>query len=613
MLPNLPVKWSGILLFHTIKQIDLPRCFYGMRLTKSFIISALFVIALFTCHKKTDEPDKKPSGNNDTTGVDTSGADTTSTDVPDNPVYMPVAHDIQIENYLGKRVFWNEQEDEQFIPRGVNYFWIISTSEGLQDRFFGVGIFDEARTRSDFQKLRARGYNTVRYFLDNCNGSSVCIGNTNGKGLNGEYIDNIARTMEIAHEEGIYLMLTSNDLPDDGGYWDLSNQGANDQFAGYRNAHYLTVKGIESAQLYWHDLLSALQERSARFEAVLAWSILNEQFYFGDQPPFSLTSGTVTCANGKTYDMSGTADKKQMALEGITNYIDSVRSVIDNYDPNALVTMGFFVPDYPNPMRSGDSRYVETAGLLAAANLDYFDFHAYPGEDPIDNIAENFGVIGYTAKPVMMGEFGAFIDRYSTVENAAETIQEWMAQSCQLGFDGWLYWGLYRAPEAIGDATWGFYDADSEMFDILAPSKYPDPCDKDLLPPVNIALNATSTASAFISGQEPAKAVDGSSSTNWGAGDFPPQWLQIDLGQEYDVGTIKLVVGQYPDGATAHTLEAKSATGTWELLKNFSQTTNDNDVLTYQSTTANSFRYIRITTTSSPSWVAWKEVEVNEK
>jgi hypothetical protein len=301
-----------------------------------------------------------------------------------------------------------------------------------------------------------------------------------------------------------------------------------------------------------------------------------------------------------------------MAVEGIMCYIDSVRSVINEYDPKSLVTMGFFVPDYPNPIRTGDFRYVETADLLNRADLDFFDFHAYPGEDPIDKISENFGMTGYTSKPIIMGEFGAFINRYTTISSATTSILSWMAQSCQLGFDGWLYWGLYRAPEAIGDATWGFFDADSEMLDTLSPLHHPDACNPALLPPENIALNKTVTASASLSDQPPEYAVDGSYSTQWGSGNYAPQWIEVDLGAEYDIGRIKLYVAQYPEGNTEHTLEAKSESGTWQLLHSFTQNTSEGDVLDYQDTGTNSYRYIRITTTNSPSWVSWKEIEVYE-
>ena len=533
-------------------------------------------------------------------------------DDPDNNTLIPANHDIQIIEQEGKGVFWNTVTDAAFVPRGVNYFWITTNSVGIQDRFFAIGFFNEERVRQDFRNLKARGYNTVRIFMDSCEDDGLCIGNTDGEGLNPAYLDNIQTTLSIAHEEEIYLLLTSNDLPHDGGYWEQSNEGASDRFEGYRNAHYLTTDGVESAKQYWDDLLSGLSERNARFEVILAWSLLNEQWYFRNYPPFSLSSGTVSCANGKSYDLSSPDDKKRMALEGIAFYIDEVRRVIDKYDPNALITMGFFVPDYPNPLRTGDFRYVETAELIDYADLDFFDFHAYPGEESLADIAENFGMSRYTTKPVMMGEVGAFLHHYESAESAAAASQQWIAQSCLYGFDGWLYWGLYRAPEAIGDASWGFYDADEELFDALSPMLYPDACAEELLPQENLALKAEATASEYLADEPPSQALDGNYSTQWGAGADAPQWIRIDLGQEHGISLIKLYVAQYPEGNTVHELEARTGSGSWFTLKTFSSNTADGDVIEYTTDSPVNCQYLRITTTVSPSWVAWKEIEVFE-
>jgi hypothetical protein len=485
----------------------------------------------------------------------------------------------------------------------VNYLYFRSG----QERLFAVGEFEEAQVRADFKTLHAKGYNTVRFFMDLCSGSG-CIGSSGG-GLNSGYIGNIVRTLDIARDEGIYLVLTSNDLPHDGGYWEMSDEGTSDQFAGYRNGHYLTDKGVESAQRYWDDLLKAFVDQGAALDHVLAWSLLNEQFYFNNQPPFSLTSGMVTTAQGNTYDMSIAAEKKRMALDGMIYYIDKVREVISKYDAHALVTMGFFAPSYPNPIGIGGDRYVETAGLLSRANLDFFDFHAYSGFDPLLSQTENFGMIGYESKPILMGEFGAFVDRYGSIAEAVDTQQSWIAESCDYGFDGWLYWVLYRLP--LADATWSFYDGSLEMFDGLSPAMYPDPCDPALLLPVNLALNKPATASKSLPDEPPAKAVDGSLSTSWVSGDDAPQWIEIDLESNIEITKVNLKVAQYPAGATVHVLEAKSSAGSWITLNAFEGVTSDGDILTWiRAAGTSTYRYIKVTTTSSTSWVAWTEIEV---
>ena len=462
---------------------------------------------------------------------------------PDPPeeeqTFIPKDHPISVRNTGGMAEFYNRESGESFTPRGVNYFYIIPTPERhLEDRFFGVGEFDESRIRTDFQELEDYGYNVVRIFLDTCSSGLGCTGSQDEDGLNPSYLDNIKRTMDLAKEAGIYLLLTSNDLPSQGGYTQIADEAISKNFGPYRNVQFLSAKGIEAFQIYWDDLLKGLAERDAAFDAIFAWSLLNEQWYFRTDPPFSLTSGIVTTANGSSYNMASQSDKKRMAVEGMVYFVDSIRDVIDEYDPDAMVTMVFFEPDYPNPLRQGDFRFVETEPLLHEADLDFFDFHGYPGVTQLSQIAENFGMNGYTQKPIIMGEYGAFLDRYPQRDDAVEAVQGWVAQSCEEGYGGWLYWGMYRAPVAIGDATWGFMDDEQQMMEALSPVSQPDPCDSSFLPPENIALGKSATASRSLGEGPPSNALDGNKDTSWQSGGDTPQWIEIDLGQATMVGEI---------------------------------------------------------------------------
>lgn len=564
---------------------------FANRLIRIFVL-LIMALGLFACGKENpasiDPPEKEES-------------------------FIPKNHAVGVRNSGGQAEFFKKETGETFIPKGVNYFYIVQKPEGgLEDRFFGTGEFDESRVRSDFKELTDKGYNVVRIFLDTCSSGSGCIGNPDGDGLNHAYLDNIKRTMDLAKETGIYLLLTSNDLPSQGGYVQLADEAISDQFGPYRNVQFLSAKGVEAFQKYWRDLLDGLAERDAAFDAVFGWSLLNEQWYFRTDPPFSLNSGMVTTANGSTYNMSSQSDKKQMAVRGMVYFIDSIREVIDEYDPDALVTMGFFEPDYPNLLRQGDFRYVETEPLLHEADLDFFDFHGYPGETQLSQIAENFGMNGYSQKPVIMGEYGAFLDRFPDLDDAIEAVQGWVAQSCEEGFGGWLYWGMYRAPVAIGDATWGFMDDEQQMMNALSPVTQPDPCDSSFLPPENIALRKSATASQSLAEGPPSKAVDGNKDTSWQSGGDAPQWVEIDLGRPYKIEGISLFVDQSPEGNTTHRILGKKNDGdAFNELYVFSGNTAFGDELNHQfETPLESIRYIRVETTESPSWVSWQEIEV---
>ena len=105
----------------------------------------------------------------------------------------------------------------------------------------------------------------------------------------------------------------------------------------------------------------------------------------------------------------------------------------------------------------------------------------------VEQYAENFGMVGYVDKPVIMGEAGAFTFAYESAEVALPAVARWIADSCALGWDGWLYWEFYR-PSIADDATWGFTDGENALMDGLAPVNNPDPCNADAIAPLNLAL-----------------------------------------------------------------------------------------------------------------------------
>ena len=104
-----------------------------------------------------------------------------------------------------------------------------------------------------------------------------------------------------------------------------------------------------------------------------------------------------------------------------------------------------------------------------------------------------------------------------------------MTDSCSLGFDGWLYWSYYPSDASAGDRTWGLTDQDEYLLNLFAPVNQPDPCQPVEIPNDNIAYNKPVTASKSLADQPAVFAVDDDTVTQWGAGDMPPQWIQVDL------------------------------------------------------------------------------------
>jgi hypothetical protein len=267
--------------------------------------------------------------------------------------------------------------------------------------------------------------------------------------------------------------------------------------------------------------------------------------------------------------------------------------------------MGFFAPQFPNTTTIGGNWYVDTAELVRSSDLDFFDFHLYAGEDiTVAQAAENFGITD--VKPVVMGEYGAFVNRFPRAQSVAYVLQRHVAQSCSAGWDGWLQWGYLRSP--LEDATWALTDPGAGLLMALAPRYDTDPCAVPENP--NLAAGATITATSTLEGSDPANVADDGLAI-WSAGADAPQSITIDLGAPTAVSSIELVVDQFPAGRTVHRLQWGVRPGEFSSGITFDGFTESGDVLErswgFERPT---MRYIRITTDESPSWVAWNEIAV---
>jgi preprotein translocase subunit Sec61beta len=518
---------------------------------------------------------------------------------------VTVEHSIGVRQGARGAEFYDRTTGQTFVVRGANYIFIPQPGGSPRIEVFQVGTYDPARTRADFARLAQLGYNTVRVFLDHCSRGSGCIADADNVGLNPAYLANIADMTQAARQAGIQVLFTSNDLPDQGGYSEQASSPSGATFAGYRNSYYLTPGAITATRRYWRDLITGLMEQGLAPDAVLGWQLLNEQWMFLDQPPLSLRQGTVETTTG-SYDMSSAEQRRRMVSDGLIYYIDQMKEEILTHDPTALVTMGFFVPELVAP-----TWFVDTAPLLTGSNLDFFDFHGYPGPLSLAQHAEAFGMLGYNAKPILLGEYGAFRSRYPKVAAAGRALTAWMADSCPLGFDGWLYWAYYPAGAQAGDETWGLTEENGYLMDLMAPANQPDPCVPVAIASTNLAFGRAATASRSLPDQPPSLAVDEDAATQWGAGLHPPQWIEIDLGSPTDIARILLTSAQFPDGPTVHQIWVRGPSDSLRQVSEFRGATHDSQVLEFApSTPLSNVQFLRILTITSPSWVAWKEVEI---
>jgi hypothetical protein len=135
-----------------------------------------------------------------------------------------------------------------------------------------------------------------------------------------------------------------------------------------------------------------------------------------------------------------------------------------------------------------------------------------------------------------------------------------------------------------------------------------DPLGDDL---VNVALHRPVRVSGVFPANPAAAAVDGSLESFWSAGAYPQQWIEIDLGVSTPVAALRLYASQTPAGPTVHRVNGRSDGSPNELLLHeFGGTTFDRQMLETSLPGERVVRFVRVETTLSPSWVAWREIEV---
>jgi hypothetical protein len=117
------------------------------------------------------------------------------------------------------------------------------------------------------------------------------------------------------------------------------------------------------------------------------------------------------------------------------------------------------------------------------------------------------------------------------------------------------------------------------------------------------------TVTASNSGSPATNVNDGDIKTPWSAAGPAPQWIQLDFGEESSVSKVRLNVSQTPPGLTTHEVYGGPTPDQLKLLGTLEGTTQDSQWIEL-SVSATNVRYLKIATVKSPSWIAWREIEV---
>jgi hypothetical protein len=226
------------------------------------------------------------------------------------------------------------------------------------------------------------------------------------------------------------------------------------------NTYYLNDGHIAAKRLFMRDFIQEIKNRAPERldDTVFAFDPQNECLFFVASAPFSLSSGTVTLANGVTYDLSQSNAKSRMADEMAVYWMNQMAEEIKQQAPGALVNFNTFC--YFGINRSIGNftifgnwrdRYPFRPELLANSGADMLDLHFYTKD--LAHLQNELNSIQFPAtanawanagKPMMIGEIGAYKSDFPNIANAAAWKVSELGHLEDYGFQGWLYWTYYN-------------------------------------------------------------------------------------------------------------------------------------------------------------------------
>ncbi len=126
----------------------------------------------------------------------------------------------------------------------------------------------------------------------------------------------------------------------------------------------------------------------------------------------------------------------------------------------------------------------------------------------------------------------------------------------------------------------------------------------------------TASSSYYYFDATPDKAFDGDFGNMWNAGTYPVSWIEVDLGKPTDITQILMSVEQNPiDAYTVHEIWLSSSaigadTSGAVLAQTLAGRTYNGQVLSVVFSSPKTAQHVQVRTTSSPSWVAWDEIQI---
>ena len=396
---------------------------------------------------------------------------------------------IAIEATSAKAEFINSATGARFLPKGFTYTVLdkIPDQAGFAHVTFDPGFYDPDAAESALATMHTHGFNVVRVILDSGDaghenrGQYGIAGPPSAQGLYRPVVDNFVDFLKRARDNGIYVIASTYAIPQNRSFKDTFQSGRLADVDGV-NRYYLTPGGIHAKAQYLKEIVHDVRSAggTALLTSVLAWEIQVEVFVTNDSQPFSLHSGTVTTADGRSYDMGSARSRQACMDENIVNWATQVSAAIRAEDPQALTTAGIFT--YSAVHKPGPNGLVGSAGsdprfparvlpLESSHALSFIDIHAYPKASPNYTFASDvesleFGKWDFGAMPFLLGEFGANRRFFPTLESASSVVRRQQKAALDSGFAGTLFW-TWNTPPVGPNEWWNAVESDQGLLRVL--------------------------------------------------------------------------------------------------------------------------------------------------
>jgi len=355
--------------------------------------------------------------------------------------------------------FINSATQQDFIAVGNSYVNLVTINGAVHHCNFTPGLYDKEEAEKALSEMRRSGYNVVRIFIDKGHFARNRLGiygldgpfENKTPALYKPYMENLIDFLIRATKHQVYVIAAFEIWPYTRFYSDLALSGSPD-IEGQHNRTILVENTIRAKEIFLEQFVTYIKGSNPDLlTTIFAYDVQNELYCRSDMKPFSLTTGKVTTANGKTYDMANAADRQACQDENTVYWANRCVAAIKKHDPDALVTASVF-PFWPVKKQAGsglissgrgDQRWPARPAVLLESDFDLIDIHLYLGwQGTMDQIlaSSEWDRIDMSKKPFVVFEYGLHRDEtripVNSVYDAAEYLFDFRQQMFAKGFSG---------------------------------------------------------------------------------------------------------------------------------------------------------------------------------